>query len=145
MRTPRQTDPQFKLRLTPEIDEAIEAAAARSGRKKNGEILFRLQQSLMLPEVQFPEDLVRRMEAASPEQRARANKALAEEIVSVLKDYFPPPPPKRKYTPEALYEAGMAMIEQAPEEERQRLVGEVLEYVRKVTRNPNWVPSEDPA
>lgn len=45
MRTPKQTDPQFKLRLTPEIDKAIESSAAKSGRTKNAEILFRLEAS----------------------------------------------------------------------------------------------------
>lgn len=48
MRQPKQTDPQFKLRLTPELDAAIEAAAAKSGRKKNGEILMRLERSFAI-------------------------------------------------------------------------------------------------
>ena len=43
--TPKQTDPQFKLRMTPEIKSAIEAASALSGRSMNAEILFRLEQS----------------------------------------------------------------------------------------------------
>jgi|EndMetStandDraft_2_1072991.scaffolds.fasta_scaffold17281_6 hypothetical protein len=45
MRTPKQTDPQFKLRLTPELDQAIEEAAAVSGRTKNAEILARLEET----------------------------------------------------------------------------------------------------
>lgn len=43
---PKQTDPQFKLRLTPEIKEAIEKAAAANERSMNAEIVHRLQSSL---------------------------------------------------------------------------------------------------
>ncbi|PWE56846.1 hypothetical protein DEM27_10330 [Metarhizobium album] len=42
---PKQTDPQFKLRMTPEIKEAIEAAAAANNRSMNAEILSRLDDS----------------------------------------------------------------------------------------------------
>lgn len=40
---PKQTDPQFKLRMTPEIKEAIEKAAAQNNRSMNAEILARLE------------------------------------------------------------------------------------------------------
>lgn len=43
---PKQTDPQFKLRMTPEIKEAIEAAAKANNRSMNAEILSRLSDSL---------------------------------------------------------------------------------------------------
>jgi hypothetical protein len=43
---PKQTDPQFKLRMTPEIKDAIEAAAARNNRSMNAEILARLQATI---------------------------------------------------------------------------------------------------
>jgi hypothetical protein len=43
---PKQTDPQFKLRMTPEIKEAIEAAALQNNRSMNAEILARLQASI---------------------------------------------------------------------------------------------------
>lgn len=46
MAAPKQTDPQFKLRLTPEIKARIERAANESGRSMNAEILYRLEQSL---------------------------------------------------------------------------------------------------
>lgn len=39
---PRQTDPQFKLRLTPILKERIEKAAEQNSRSMNGEILDRL-------------------------------------------------------------------------------------------------------
>ena len=42
---PKQTDPQFKLRMTPEIKDAIEAAAKANNRSMNAEILSRLEDS----------------------------------------------------------------------------------------------------
>lgn len=44
---PKQTDPQFKLRMTPEIKAAIERAAALNGRSMNAEILARLEGSFL--------------------------------------------------------------------------------------------------
>ncbi len=43
---PKQSDPQFKLRMTPEIKEAVERAAAENNRSMNAEILARLQKSI---------------------------------------------------------------------------------------------------
>lgn len=40
-----RTDPQFKLRLTPELKRELDVAAAKSGRSLNAEILFRLEGS----------------------------------------------------------------------------------------------------
>lgn len=40
---PKQTDPQFKLRLTPELKDRIERSAAVAGRSMNAEILLRLE------------------------------------------------------------------------------------------------------
>lgn len=45
MAAPKQTDPQFKLRLTPELKTAIERAADSSGRSMNAEIVARLEES----------------------------------------------------------------------------------------------------
>ncbi|MBX8825243.1 Arc family DNA-binding protein [Ochrobactrum sp. SFR4] len=45
MATPKQTDPQFKLRMTPAIKDAIEAAASTNKRSMNAEILARLEAS----------------------------------------------------------------------------------------------------
>ena len=42
---PKQTDPQFKLRLTPELKDRIEQSAASMGRSMNAEILQRLEGS----------------------------------------------------------------------------------------------------
>lgn len=44
---PKQTDPQFKLRMTPEIKDAIEAAAAANNRSMNAEIVHRLEMSII--------------------------------------------------------------------------------------------------
>lgn len=43
MATPKQTDPQFKLRLTPMLRDEIEAAAAAHNRSMNAEIVDRLE------------------------------------------------------------------------------------------------------
>lgn len=48
---PKQTDPQFKLRMTPAIKDAIEAAATGNGRSMNAEILARLEASFDLNSV----------------------------------------------------------------------------------------------
>lgn len=39
---PKQTDPQFKLRLPPDLKDALEAAAQRNNRSVSAEILARL-------------------------------------------------------------------------------------------------------
>lgn len=74
---PKQTDPQFKLRMTPEIKDAIEAAAARNSRSMNAEILARLQASIEgtsegLPGAELLADL--------REERARLETLLAEYV-----------------------------------------------------------------
>lgn len=43
---PRQTDPQYKLRLTPSLKAALDDAARANNRSLNSEILARLEQSL---------------------------------------------------------------------------------------------------
>ena len=42
---PRQTDPQYKLRLTPELKERLDEAAKDNNRSLNSEILARLEGS----------------------------------------------------------------------------------------------------
>ena len=44
---PKQIDPQFKLRMTPEIKAAIARAASQNNRSMNAEILARLQSSFL--------------------------------------------------------------------------------------------------
>lgn len=43
MATPKQTDPQFKLRLTHDLRDRIEAAALEHNRSMNAEIVHRLE------------------------------------------------------------------------------------------------------
>jgi len=43
MATPKQTDPQFKLRLTADLKDEIERAAAANNRSMNAEIIARLE------------------------------------------------------------------------------------------------------
>lgn len=43
MAMPRQTDPQFKLRISPELKRGIEAAADANNRSMNAEIIARLE------------------------------------------------------------------------------------------------------
>jgi len=42
---PKQTDPQFKLRLSPDMKDALEEAALRNNRSVSAEILARLSES----------------------------------------------------------------------------------------------------
>ncbi|MVT28158.1 Arc family DNA-binding protein [Acidovorax citrulli] len=41
----KQTDPQYKLRIPPDLKEQIETAAKESGRSMNAEIVARLEDS----------------------------------------------------------------------------------------------------
>lgn len=47
---PKQTDPQFKLRLPPDIKEALEEAARRNNRSMSAEIVARLAESIRYDE-----------------------------------------------------------------------------------------------
>lgn len=47
MAVPKQTDPQFKLRLTPELKGLIEDSAKSNNRSLNAEILARLADSFL--------------------------------------------------------------------------------------------------
>jgi hypothetical protein len=48
MATPKQTDPQFKLRMTPELRDQIEEAAKANNRSMSAEILARLEEHSMI-------------------------------------------------------------------------------------------------
>ena len=45
MAAPKQTDPQMKIRLTPELKAMIETAADQNNRSQNAEIIARLEGS----------------------------------------------------------------------------------------------------
>lgn len=73
MAAPKQTDPQYKLRMTPEIKEQIEKAAKANNRTMNAEILARLENSF-----------VKKVSEISAEELAENTRALTE-VISVLK------------------------------------------------------------
>lgn len=50
MATPKQTDPQHKLRLTPELRDKLERAADKNFRSFNAEILNRLERTFEVEE-----------------------------------------------------------------------------------------------
>lgn len=52
MAAPKQTDPQMKIRLTPELKARIEAAADLNNRSMNAEIIHRLQTTFEMDDYQ---------------------------------------------------------------------------------------------
>lgn len=53
MATPKQTDPQFKLRLTPKLKEQIEQAALANNRSMNAEIVAQLEDHPRIQELEL--------------------------------------------------------------------------------------------
>ena len=55
----KQTDPHFKMRLSPELKEQISVAAKAAGRSMNAEIVQRLDESFQKTErvVKIPSDV----------------------------------------------------------------------------------------
>lgn len=94
---PKQTDPQFKLRMTPEVKAAIEEAAERNNRSMNAEILHRLEDSLEIDNLagvgpsaglllRLPEELTDRISSAAK----RMNRTTAAQALDTLeKSYLP--------------------------------------------------------
>lgn len=136
MRPMARNEPQVNLRMPAALKARLEEAAGASKRSLTAEIIARLEQSLVLPDLNIPEDLAARMLSASDEIRASRAALLIDE----LRDLFPPPPKKVKVTPENFYEAAVALMQDAPAEERPRLMGEIIEMMRKLTGNPDWHP-----
>ena len=50
MAAPKQTDPQFKLRMPQSLKDSLDQAVMASGRTLNAEILWRLQQTFEIEE-----------------------------------------------------------------------------------------------
>ncbi|KKB12388.1 hypothetical protein VE25_07500 [Devosia geojensis] len=71
MAQPKQTDPQFKLRLTPDLKAQIEGAAQQNNRSMNAEIVARLESS-------FQQDTAALREATLVAESLRKN--LTEKI-----------------------------------------------------------------
>lgn len=92
MPAPKQTDPQFKLRMPQEVKDGLDRAVARSARSLNAEIVARLEQSLLLNLPPIPPELVERMQAAPADLLARAEHNIGLNMLEVLNEYFPAPP-----------------------------------------------------
>ena len=86
MVTPRQTDPQFKLRLTTPLKQGIEKAAAENNRSMNAEIVSRLEASFE-PAVKLPPNLRERVQGYA----ARYSRSVDEEVIRVLEREYPEP------------------------------------------------------
>lgn len=75
MATPKQTDPQFKLRFTPELRDAIDAAAKVNNRSMNAEIVARLEES---GDVEGYQELAELFLETMKENAARARREVEE-------------------------------------------------------------------
>lgn len=84
MATPKQTDPQFKLRLPFALKEKIEAAASQNNRSINAEMVDRLETSFEGPVV-LPRGLARRVEVYAASQ----GRTLSDEVILTLARRFP--------------------------------------------------------
>lgn len=73
MAPPRQTDPQHKLRLTPELRDKLQRAADKNFRSFNAEILNRLERTFAVEE---------RMEG----RRQEGSQGELEEIIDQIND-----------------------------------------------------------
>jgi len=85
---PKQTDPQFKLRMPPELKEALDTAILSSGRTLNAEMVWRLEQSFswakLIKDYETAEQ--RLAEQATTERELRRQIELLEEQVAMLKN-----------------------------------------------------------
>lgn len=87
MATPKQTDPQFKLRLPSELKSKIDWVAVVNNRSINAEMVARLEESFD-EAVRLPPDLAARITASA----TRNMRSLNAEVLQVLNQYFPPEP-----------------------------------------------------
>ncbi|MER9079936.1 Arc family DNA-binding protein [Mesorhizobium sp. M0895] len=87
MATPKQTDPQFKLRLPAELKSKIDWVSVVNNRSINAEMIARLEDSFD-EAVRLPPDLAARVTASA----TRNMRSLNAEVLQVLNQYFPPEP-----------------------------------------------------
>jgi hypothetical protein len=83
MATPRQTDPQFKLRLTPELKQGIEKSAAANNRSMNAEILARLSRSFWVEDRLETQKMLHESSSLLVDEYARLYQELKAEIVAL--------------------------------------------------------------
>ncbi|NTF43088.1 Arc family DNA-binding protein [Rhizobium rhizogenes] len=91
MAPPRQTDPQFKLRLTPGLKARIERAAEANNRSMNAEIIARLEESFdpLIADVRGGKDFMDALAEMSERIVRKIRKEEREEGLSPLA--FDPP------------------------------------------------------
>jgi len=109
MATPKQTDPQFKLRFTPELRDQIETAAKANNRSMNAEIVARLED---YPRISLLETALTRADQVERELRS--------EIEATRKD-------AREHASRASVYEKRLMVSDA---ERERLVQQNSHYQR---------------
>lgn len=76
--------PQIRLRVSPELKEAVEQSAKSSGRSMNAEIAYRIEQSLHYAEQQYPGVIQPAISAKMARKIAVDNKELG--LPSALSD-----------------------------------------------------------
>ncbi|MDI7921755.1 Arc family DNA-binding protein [Ferirhizobium litorale] len=90
MATPKQTDPQFKLRLTPELRDAIENAANGNNRSMNAEIVHRLERSFLvnISDLMDPADRLQRLATMISEIAEGLNSAREEKMLKLQAEFI---------------------------------------------------------
>lgn len=86
MATPKQTDPQFKLRLTPGLKIRIERAAEENNRSMNAEIIARLEESFdpLISDVRGGKDFMNALAEMSEQVVRKIRKEEREEGLKPL-------------------------------------------------------------
>jgi hypothetical protein len=79
MAAPKQTDPQFKLRMPQKLKDDLERAVEISGRSLNAEIVWRLELSFEIDDV-----------ASKPAAQAQALAPLLQAVDKELRQRFEP-------------------------------------------------------
>lgn len=134
---PSQLAERFQVRMPDGLRDQLRLAAERSGRSMNSEIIARLSQSLALPPIDLPPDLERRMLEAPEGIRAGRGAWLVQELA----EWFPPPPPKRKPSPDEMYRDLDRLYRDAPDEERLYVLGGLVQVIQ--SKIPDWSPPRD--
>jgi len=92
MAAPKQTDPQFKLRMPQALKNDLDRAVEASGRTLNAEIVWRLEASFSTwPRVSVDEWIMERVNAASPALRVGAEAQINTLVEGFLDKQFPDP------------------------------------------------------
>ncbi len=84
-----QTDPQYKLRIPPELKKQIENAAKDSNRSMNAEIVLRLQQSFLNDSSVTPLEIMQKAEhflAETMAMRSQVEQQL-EKLTALLEQH----------------------------------------------------------